>query len=115
MEFIAYVLFLYSNIHTIIQIYNSEDLLDIERSSIQMNIERVAYFFILIRSTLILRIHDSTRYLIRMIIEVLKGMVAFLIILLFFQGLFSIFFKLMSMQNMGSESWVELKFEDIYY
>ena len=81
-----------------------------EVTSFQKNIEIFALCLILMRSVLILRVHDSTRYLFRMIFEVIKDMLAFLFILFFFQALFSMVFKLMTLQTKDSEEWVELKY-----
>ena len=81
-----------------------------EVTSTQKSFEILALCLILMRSVLILRVHDSTRYLFRMIFEVIKDMLAFLFILFFFQALFCMVFKLMTLQNKDSEKWDELKY-----
>jgi hypothetical protein len=93
-ELISYFAYIVINILQVVQILQPEIM---EVTSTQKNIEIFALSLILMRSVLILRVHDSTRYLFRMIFEVIKDMLAFLFILLFFQGLFSMVFKLMTM------------------
>jgi hypothetical protein len=71
-----------------------------------------ALFMLFIRAISQLRIKESTRYLIRMITEVIAGMVSFLIILLFSTIAFAIvFYKIHNLENEVLE--MEGKLEDI--